>query len=127
MPPLRLLEAADACARRAGERAALVAEELALAEIGSETAAQLTATNGSLARGEPRWMARATTSLPVPLSPRIRTVVLPTATSSAAASTSRIAALSAITSRRGRRVDVSPGRAGLAGVARGLVARAAFI
>ena len=37
-------------------------------------AAQLTATNGRAARGPFRWMARATTSFPVPESPRISTV-----------------------------------------------------
>ena len=36
-------------------------------------AAQLMATNGALARGPPWWSARATSSLPVPLSPVMRT------------------------------------------------------
>ena len=39
----------------------------------SGIAAQFTATNGPLARGESSWMARATSSLPVPVSPRIST------------------------------------------------------
>ena len=38
----------------------------------SVRAAQLTAMNGSLRRRLPKWIARATTSLPVPFSPRIR-------------------------------------------------------
>ena len=40
----------------------------------SVIAAQLIATNGFSARGLLRWMARATSSLPVPLSPVISTV-----------------------------------------------------
>ncbi len=40
----------------------------------SGIAAQLTWTNGRSRRGEWRWMARATSSLPVPLSPVMRTV-----------------------------------------------------
>ena len=41
----------------------------------SGSAAQFRATNGPSLRGEPRWMKRATTSLPVPDSPVSRTVV----------------------------------------------------
>ncbi len=40
----------------------------------SEIAATFTGTNGSSRRGPCRWIARATSSLPVPLSPTIRTV-----------------------------------------------------
>ncbi len=37
-------------------------------------APQLTTTNGPSRRGLAKWMARATSSLPVPLSPVMRTV-----------------------------------------------------
>src|SRR5207302_1037410 len=37
-------------------------------------AAQLTATNGPLRRGESSWTVRATSSLPVPLSPAMKSV-----------------------------------------------------
>ena len=42
----------------------------------SESAPQLTATKGRSFRGELTWIARATSSLPVPLSPVMRTVLL---------------------------------------------------
>ena len=42
----------------------------------SGKAAQFTATKGLAARGLPRWMARAISSLPVPVSPEISTVAL---------------------------------------------------
>ena len=42
----------------------------------SESAPQLRATKGRSFRGELTWMARATSSLPVPLSPVISTVLL---------------------------------------------------
>jgi len=54
----------------------------------SGIAPQLTATNGWLARGLARWMAWATSSLPLPLSPRISTLASEAATSLASASTS---------------------------------------
>jgi hypothetical protein len=41
----------------------------------SGRAPQLTATNGPLRRGLKEWMVRATLSLPVPVSPRIKTVL----------------------------------------------------
>ena len=47
---------------------------------GSGSAAQLTLTNGIAARGELWWMARATSSLPVPDSPRSSAVALVRAT-----------------------------------------------
>jgi hypothetical protein len=40
----------------------------------SGIAAQLTGMNGIRARGESEWIVRATTSLPTPVSPRIRTM-----------------------------------------------------
>ena len=43
-------------------------------------AAGLTGTNGFSHRGPWRWMARATSSLPVPLSPVMRTVAFVRAT-----------------------------------------------
>ena len=71
---LGLLEAPAAQRLRAGERAALVAEELGL-ERSFGIAAVLIATNGIGARGLCRCNARATSSLPVPDSPVIITVV----------------------------------------------------
>jgi hypothetical protein len=52
-------------------------------------AAQFTRINGPFARGLAKWMPSATSSLPVPLSPRIKTVVCPSAALAATASASR--------------------------------------
>ena len=60
----------------------------------SESAAQLTATKRWSRRGPAAWMARATSSLPVPVSPSMRTVVRELATRAISSSTLRIAALS---------------------------------
>ena len=60
----------------------------------SEKDAQLTATKRRSRRSLAAWMARATSSFPVPVSPSIRTVVGDGATRATSASTSRIAALS---------------------------------
>ena len=46
----------------------------------SVSAVQLTGTNGAPARGECVWMARATSSLPVPDSPSTSTVAVDAAT-----------------------------------------------
>ena len=54
-------------------------------------AVQFTATKGRSRRGERRWIARATSSLPVPVSPRRSTVASASATCSTIANTSRIA------------------------------------
>ena len=51
-----------------------------LSRIDSGSAAQLTATKGRLVRGDLAWMLRATSSLPVPLSPMISTVAVVAAT-----------------------------------------------
>ncbi len=59
----------------------------------SASAAQLMATNGPAARRLLRWIARATSSLPVPLSPRISTVELDGATLAIWRCSSRIFAL----------------------------------
>ena len=73
VPPSADSKRPDPSLGRAGERAALVAEELALEQI-SGSAAQLTATNGARARGLAWWIACAISSLPVPVSPSIRIV-----------------------------------------------------
>ena len=66
-------------------------------------APQFTGTNGAEARGLRAWTARATSSLPTPLSPVIRTVVRATATFSTTSNTSCIAPLRAtIDSKRPR-------------------------
>ena len=54
-------------------------------------AAQLMATNGLSRRGERLWMARATSSLPVPDSPVMATLALAGATFSMSSNTRRIA------------------------------------
>ena len=87
------LEAALPPRHGAGERALLVAEQLALEEPGA-SAAQLTRTNGLASRGAVEWMACATSSLPVPVSPRSSTVDCVGATCSTLASTSRSGARS---------------------------------
>ena len=60
----------------------------------SGSAAQFTKMNGRSARALFAWIIRATISLPVPLSPSIRTVTSLPATSSASRLTRRIASLS---------------------------------
>ncbi len=56
-------------------------------------APQLMPTNGLLPRGPALWRARATTSLPVPLSPVMRTGTSVSFTRSMSAYTRRIASL----------------------------------
>ena len=68
------LELARLVLDRAGERAALEAEQLATRAARSGARAQFTLTNGLSRRSDDAWSARATSSLPVPLSPRISTV-----------------------------------------------------
>jgi hypothetical protein len=66
------LEAAAMLPVGAGEGAALVAEELA-SNSSAVKALQLTANEGSLVRLLRSWRARATSSLPVPVSPVMMT------------------------------------------------------
>ena len=66
-------EDADAIAVRAGESAANSAEQLAF-EQGGGMAPQSTGTKGCTPRRLKRWIMRATSSLPVPVSPSMRTV-----------------------------------------------------
>ncbi len=61
----------------------------------SGMAAQLTSTNGPEARRLPAWIARATSSLPVPFSPKIKARPL-------------VGAAWAISARRRRRAGLSP-------------------
>ena len=63
------LEATGLRRHRAGERALLVAEELALEQRLGQRARADTETNGLVARSERLWIARAMSSLPVPDSP----------------------------------------------------------
>ena len=56
----------------------------------SVSAAQLTVMNGPFARCASRWIARATSSLPVPLSPAMNTVVSVAATFSTVRRTAAI-------------------------------------
>ncbi len=68
----RLAEASRAALDGAREGALLVAEELALEQLARDRRA-FTATKAPAARGDAWWIARATSSLPVPLSPVIST------------------------------------------------------
>ena len=54
--------------------APLTCPNSSLSSSGSGIAEQLTPINGQPARGLSAWIARAASSLPVPVSPRIRTV-----------------------------------------------------
>src|SRR5262249_35342782 len=56
-------------------------------------APQLTARNGRLQRGPLKWMARATSSFPLPLSPNSRTVLLESVTRLILSKTARMATL----------------------------------
>jgi hypothetical protein len=78
-PALRLPEVAGVVAHRAGEGAAHVTEELALEEGAGERGAVERAEGPVAARRE-AWMARATSSLPAPVSPRTSTPASPRAT-----------------------------------------------
>jgi hypothetical protein len=91
-------EAALAPRERAREGAALVAEELGLEDV-SGMAEQLTATKGPRARLDRSWMKRASSSLPVPLSPSTSTVALDGAACVATSSTRRSAGLEPTISR----------------------------
>jgi len=71
-----------------------------------ERAAQFTHSSGMCARGEAAWMARASSSLPVPLSPVISTVAWLCATRSTFSSTGRIAADSPISRISGFRSSI---------------------
>ena len=74
----------------------------------SGSAAQLIDTNGRAARGDCRWMLRATSSLPVPLSPCTSTGLSLTATRAITARTSRISGLlPTMVGRPSRRVMTS--------------------
>ena len=73
------LELAGAVAVRAGEGAAGVAEELALEQLGRDRRAVERDEERSR-RGLRSWMARATSSLPVPVSPVISTLLFVGAT-----------------------------------------------
>ena len=79
---LGLAEQAGARGLRVGERAADVAEELAVEEVLGQRGA-VDRDERALARGGcASWIFRATTSLPVPLSPVMRMVVSESATRS---------------------------------------------
>src|SRR2546425_1258531 len=67
-------------------------------------AAQLTLTNGSAHRIDAAWTARATRSLPTPLSPRIRTVV---SVSAMLSMMERMARIGGCPSKGGRRLTKS--------------------
>ena len=70
---VRLLEAAAAAATAAPEKAPFSWPKSSLSTSSAGTAAQFIFTKGCSRRGDSSWMARATSSLPVPFSPRIST------------------------------------------------------
>jgi hypothetical protein len=74
------LEAPLARGQRAGKGALLVAEQLAFEQLRRNGPAIDRGTNGRWRRGETSWIARAATSLPVPDSPRISTLLSNAAT-----------------------------------------------
>ncbi len=74
-PALRFGERADPSRDRSGERAALVSEQLALDELARQRATFI-ATNASGDRGPSVCSARATSSLPTPVSPATSTGAL---------------------------------------------------
>ena len=76
----------------------------------SGNAAQLSATNGPLARAEDSCSTRASTSLPAPVGPSIRAVTLARATRWASASKWRLAG-STYTTLRGARMALADGLA----------------
>ena len=74
MPPRGLAKRPGARVDRAGEGAALVAEELALEQLARDRRAVHRDERAARRARSPAWIARATSSLPVPLSPVISTV-----------------------------------------------------
>ncbi len=99
-PAVRLHEEAGARAA-ASVNAPRAWPKSSLSSRGSGIAAQLTATNGPWLRRPRAWSARATTSLPVPLSPVTRTVASDAATRARRSSTSCIAGLLPMSSPQG--------------------------
>ena len=73
MPPLARSNAPGAAGDRAGEGALLVAEQLALDQVGRNRAAVEHHERARLRRASSSWIARATSSLPVPVSPWMTT------------------------------------------------------
>ena len=84
------LELAGLVLDRAGERAALEAEQLRLEQLGRQRRAVDLDERLVAPRATPRGRARATSSLPVPLSPRMSTVTSVSATRSMSSRTSAI-------------------------------------
>ena len=121
-----LLEEAAPRPIGAGERAALVAEELALEQRLGERGAVHAPRTARGARGRVRWIARATSSLPVPLSPTSSTVTADRAARAASSNTasrpllsekmpssrkrSRMAAVAPPSPRRARAALLAVGR-----------------
>jgi hypothetical protein len=83
-------------AARAPVKAPLVCPNSSLSISSSGIAAQLTSTKGAAARWLCAWIARATSSLPVPFSPKISTRPLLGAACAISARSRRIAGLSPI-------------------------------
>ena len=96
MPPSASSKRPSLRAGRAGERALLVAEQLGLEQRLRQRRAVDRDERARLRRGERSWMARATSSLPVPLSPWMSTVAELSATCSTSVIMRRKAGLAPI-------------------------------
>ena len=96
------------CSRSAPENAPLTWPNSSLPESSGRRVAQLTARKGPVTPLRP-WIDRATTSLPVPVSPVISTLKSDGATSSTCSSTRRMAGDPATTPGRGERQRSLPG------------------
>ncbi|RMH37879.1 MAG: hypothetical protein D6689_20465 [Deltaproteobacteria bacterium] len=106
MSPISSRKIVPVCASRNSPRRALPAPVNApfswpnssASSSDGDSAEQSNATNGRSARGPMRWIVRAKSSLPVPLSPRISTVASECATRSTSAMSCFIGGDSPITS-----------------------------
>ena len=108
-PLVGQLKAADPPPGRAGEGPCSCPNN-SLAITPGARAAQLTAASRRSRRGLSWWIARATSSLPVPVSPRMSTVLSVGATCWIAARTAFIARLSPVSERRSRSARASSRR-----------------
>ncbi len=86
-----------------GECAALETEELRFEQLSRQAPRSSPSQRIGCGAGRPSWIARATSSLPVPLSPRTRTVTSVSATRSINSCTSRIFSPVVISAACGRR------------------------
>ena len=91
MPPAARSNAPARVALRAGERAALVPEQLALDQASAGSRRNRRRRTAPARARSPAWIASASTSLPVPVSPSISTVASDAAMRASTANSRRIA------------------------------------